>query len=647
MCGITGFLALGTATPANAQDLDAMCRRMTHRGPDDQGTWLQGPVGLGMRRLAVIDVAGGQQPMTNEDGSLRVVFNGEIYNYPALRERLLARGHRLETHSDTEVLTHLYEEYGTEFVRELDGMFAIALYDIPNQRLVLARDRLGEKPLYYGTFANQLVFGSELKCLLAHPAVTRTLSLSALSRYLQHEYVPAPHGILAGTHKLPPAHLLVIENGETRLTAYWRLDLTPRPDPGEKAVLAELELKLRHAVKSRLQADVPLGVFLSGGIDSSTVAALARQSHAGPLMTFSMGFEDPSFDESSHARAVASHLGTQHYEETLSPGGLLEILPKVTQMLDEPFGDASVLPTYLLSAFARKHVTVALGGDGGDELFGGYPTYQATKLAGMFDQLPAPARGLLAGLGRNLAGLLPVNPNNLSLDFKLKRFTGSLQAPALERHLRWLGSFSPHEQRSLFTPEVLAELAGDDLYDQDRRVWSQSAELDPTARVLHLDASTYLPDDILFKVDRASMAVSLEVRAPFLDPALVEFVAGLPSHYKVRGLTTKWALKKACFGLLPPSILERPKKGFGIPVAKWLKAELREPMLDLLSSERLRRGGLFEPVYVEKLVREHLAGTVDHRKALWTLLMFEWWREGYLAPNAGSAASHVKLPRAT
>jgi asparagine synthase (glutamine-hydrolysing) len=638
MCGITGFLALGNAQPANAQTLDAMCRAMTHRGPDDQGMWLAGPVGLGMRRLAVIDVAAGQQPMTNEDGSLKVVFNGEIYNYPELRARLLARGHQLHTHSDTEVLTHLYEEYGEDFVRHLDGMFAIALYDIPRQRLVLARDRLGEKPLYYGTFDHQLIFGSELKCLLAHPAVTRTLSLGALARYLQHEYVPAPHGILQGTHKLPPAHVMVIENGEMRLKAYWRLDLTPRPDPGEKAVLAELDEKLQQAVKSRLLADVPLGVFLSGGIDSSVVAALARKAHGGRLMTFSMGFEDPSFDESSHARAVAKHLGTDHHEEVLSPSTLLAILPRVTAILDEPFGDASALPTYLLAAFARQHVTVALGGDGGDEIFGGYPTYQATQLTGAFDRLPAPTGQLLARCGRFVAGRLPVNPNNLSFDFKLKRFTQNLTAPALERHVRWLGSFAPDDQHALFTPEVRAQLAQDDLYDQDRSIWAQSAGLDPTSRAMHLDASTYLPDDILFKVDRTSMAVSLEVRAPFLDPALVEFVAGLPAHYKVRGWTTKWALKQTGATLLPQHILKRPKKGFGIPVAKWLKAELREPMGDLLSAERIRAGGLFEPVYVEKLMREHLAGTVDHRKALWTLLMFEWWREAYLSPAPATPA---------
>jgi asparagine synthase (glutamine-hydrolysing) len=625
MCGITGFLALADAPRADAATLDAMCRVMTHRGPDDQGTWLDGPVGLGMRRLAVIDVAHGHQPMTNEDGSLHVVFNGELYNYPELRERLLARGHKLETHSDTEVLTHLYEDHGEDFVTHLTGMFAIALWDAKAQKLVLARDRMGEKPLYYGEFGGQLLWGSELKCLLAHPAVPRTLSLPALARYLQLEYVPAPHAIVAGIRKLPPAHLLVAHDGKLETRPYWRLDLTPRPDPGEAAALSGLATHLERSVKQCLLADVPLGVFLSGGIDSSTVAALAAK-HVPVLDTFSIGFEDKSFDESDHARKVARHLGTRHHEEVLSPQGLLELLPGLVALLDEPFGDASVLPTYMLSRFARRHVTVALGGDGGDELLAGYPTYQAEKLASWLGVLAGPA----GAAGYALARHLPVNPNNLSFDFKLKRFTGSLGRPPLERHLRWLGSFTPEEQRALFTAEALAALAADDLYDQDRAVWAASAGLDATARVLHLDASTYLPDDILFKVDRASMATSLETRAPLLDHQLVEYVAGLPTHYKLRGFTTKYLLKQAARPLLPAEILERPKKGFGIPVAKWLKAELKAPMLDLLSAERLRAGGLFEPATVERLVREHLDGRHDHRKLLWTLLMFEWWREAYL-----------------
>jgi asparagine synthase (glutamine-hydrolysing) len=514
-------------------------------------------------------------------------------------------------------------------------MFAIALWDERARKLILARDRMGEKPLYYTTAAGQLIWGSELKCLLAHPAVARRLSLPALSRYLQFEYVPAPHAILEGVHKLPPAHMLVAEGGETRVFPYWRLDLTTRSTLSEADALAELEHRLAEAVRRRLLSEVPLGVFLSGGIDSSTVAALAAQAVPGKLKTFSIGFEDPSFDESSHARAVARHLGTDHHEDILGPRALLDLVPRLTQLLDEPFGDASVIPTYMLSRFARRHVTVALGGDGGDELFAGYPTYQAQKLAAVYDALPAPLRALAGGTGRLVAGRLPVNTNNLSLDFKLKRFTGALDAPALERHFQWLGSFTPHEQLALFTPEVRAALAGDDPYDQMRGVWAEGTGA-AVSRYLHLDARTYLPDDILVKVDRASMATSLEVRAPFLDHTLVEFIAALPVDYKLHGFTTKYLLKRTAATMLPEAILNRPKKGFGIPVAKWFQGELKSTMLDVFAPSRLREAGLFEVSAVEKLVKDHLDGTRDNRKPLWTLFMFELWREAYLKTPASA-----------
>ncbi len=646
MCGITGWLAGERGHNGSEAQLEAMCRAMAHRGPDATGLRVAGPVGLGMRRLAVIDVAGGLQPIANEDGSVWVVFNGEIYNHRALREGLLARGHRFTSASDTEVLVHLYEERGEAFVEELVGMFAIALWDERRGKLVLARDRMGEKPLYWTRVADTLVFGSELKCLLAHGGVARHLSLPALARYLAFEYVPAPHAILQGVQKLPAAHLLVVERGEVTVKPYWRLDLrTHRPVPGEAEAMSGLDAHLHDAVRGQLVADVPLGVFLSGGLDSSTVAAVAarqlRDAGAGPLLTFSIGFSDPSFDESAHARAVAHHIGSRHHERILEPAMLPAILPTVTALLDEPFGDASVLPTYLLSAFAREHVTVALGGDGGDELLAGYPTYQAQKLAGLFDYLPGPAAALAGITARALVGKLPVNHDNLSLDFKLKRFAAALDRPPAERHARWLGSFDPAWQASLLTGEVKAQLANDDPYDAIGALWAETAGLDPLARFLALDLQTYLPDDILFKVDRASMMASLETRAPLLDHRLVAYACGLPSRYKLRGLTTKHLLRRVAGAYLPPAILKRPKKGFGIPVARWLRGELREPMLDLLSSERLAVAGLFEPRAVELMLREHLDGVRDHRKPLWTLLMFEWWRETYLtgAPAPVSARS--------
>ncbi|MFP5501706.1 MAG: asparagine synthase (glutamine-hydrolyzing) [Candidatus Sericytochromatia bacterium] len=639
MCGITGFLSLDGAPATDERALDAMCRVMTHRGPDEQGTTLTGPVALGMRRLSIIDLAGGQQPISNEDGAVTVVFNGEIYNYPELRDRLLARGHRFATQSDTEVIVHLYEDHGEDFLKHLNGMFAIALWDARDRKLILARDRMGETPLYSTTAGRTLLWGSEIKCLLAHPALDRRLSLPALSRYLQFDYVPAPHAILEGLHKLPQAHMLVVEDGEVEVKPYWRLDLTARtPAPSEAEALEELDRRLLEAVERRLLAEVPLGVFLSGGIDSSTIAALAARVAPGRLKTFSIGFDDPSFDESRHARHVAEHLGTDHHEETLSAEGLLALVPRLSELLDEPFGDASVMPTYLLSRFARRHVTVALGGDGGDELFAGYPTYQAQRLAGLYDRLPGAMRGLIAPAGRAMAGALPVNTNNLSLDFKLKRFTGALDQPLLERHSQWLGSFTPAEQATLLTPEAMAAIRGDDLYDQARAYWTASADWDAIARYLHLDASTYLPDDILFKVDRASMAASLEVRAPFLDHTLVEFIAGLPSDYKLRGWTTKHLLKRVARRYLPEAIVDRPKKGFGIPVAKWFKGELKSTMLDVFAPERLRAAGLFQVDAVEKLIRDHLDGVKDNRKPLWTLFMFELWREAYMGARPTPSA---------
>jgi asparagine synthase (glutamine-hydrolysing) len=635
MCGITGWLALDGAPAADEPRLRLMCQAMAHRGPDDTGTGLFGPAALGMRRLSIIDVAGGAQPIGNETGQVQVVFNGEIYNHHALREGLLARGHRFETRSDTEVLVHLYEERGEAFVEELVGMFAIALWDQAAQKLVIARDRMGEKPLYWTRAGGNLIFGSELKCLLAHPAVARRLSPQALASYLALEYVPAPLAILDGVHKLPPGHLLIVEGGEPRVLPYWRPDTTPRtPAVAEAEAIAGVDQRLHDAVAGQLVADVPLGVFLSGGIDSSVVAAVAAQqlraAGAGPLQTFAIGFTDPSFDESAHARAVAAHIGSQHHERILEPGMLPAILPTVTGLLDEPFGDASVLPTYLLAAFARERVTVALGGDGGDELFAGYPTYQAQRAAGYLDRLPGPLVGGLAEAARALVGVLPVNHDNLSLDFKLKRFAAALDREPAERHARWLGSFDPEAQAALLTPELRAQLIGYDPYAQARAIWAETRGLDPLARFLAIDQRTYLPDDILFKVDRASMMASLETRAPLLDHRLVAYANGLPSGLKLHGLTTKHVLKRVAAQYVPDAILQRPKKGFGIPVAKWLRGELRGTMTELLAPERLRAAGLFEPAAVEKLMKEHLDGVHDHRKPLWTLLMFEWWRETYL-----------------
>lgn len=645
MCGIVGFAALGPRAPiAPPEVLHAMAEAIVHRGPDGEGLLHEGPVALGMRRLAIVDVAGGQQPIWNERRSVAVVFNGEIYNYPALRERLLARGHTLATHSDTEALVHLYEDHGLELMQHLDGMFAFALYDFEAQRLLIARDRMGEKPLHYTQADGQLLFASELKSLLRHPAFQARLEPRALSRFLQHEYVPSPMSIFQGVHKLPPAHFLVLEGGELSVKPYWRLDLTPRPKPPKPhEAAAELRERLGVAVRKQLMADVPLGVFLSGGLDSSTVAALATQA-GSRLKTFAIGFEDASFDESDHAATVAKHLGCEHHLEVLSPSKLVDLVPQLMPRLDEPFADPSVLPTHLLAAFARKHVTVALGGDGGDELLGGYPTYQAAKMASWYDAAPAPLRAAVLMGGRAVAFGLPTRHDNLTLDYKLRRFTMALDQPPLERHVQWLGALNPGEQAVVCSLDLVGDLMLDEAYDHLRGLWAQSEGLDPVARALHLDATSYLPDDILVKVDRATMATSLEARAPFLDHHLVEWIAGLPSSYKLRGFTTKWLLREAAKPLLPDGILARPKKGFGIPVAKWLRGELKASMLDWLAGDRLKAQGLFDEAAVHQLIREHLDGKLDHRKALWALMVFQMWHHTWLEGRSGNPHAAVGAP---
>jgi asparagine synthase (glutamine-hydrolysing) len=627
MCGIAGFVN-GGGIAADREVLAAMTATLAHRGPDGDGLLIDGPAALGHRRLAIIDLAGGAQPMANEDESVWVTFNGELYNELGLRDGLLRAGHVYRTSSDTESLVHLYEERGLEFAAGLNGMFALAIWDSRRRRLVLTRDRMGQKPLFYAeTPGGGLVFGSEPKALLKNPSVPRRLDPDGLARYLFYEYVPAPSSIWGGIKKLPPAHVLVWEDGKTSLTRYWSPSW---PSPGETAgpIAEEAErfwAAFVEAVGDHCRADVPIGVFLSGGIDSSSVAAaLCELGPAKDVCTFSIGFEDPSFDESRHARLVAEFLGTEHHEKTFSAETVMELLPEVAGWLDEPFADASVLPTHLLSRFARESVKVVLGGDGADELIAGYPTFTAERAAGLFRRLPAGARAL-AGTA---VGRLPVNHGNMSLDFKLKQFLRGASEPLALAHQRWLGSFSGAEIQRLL---VGGRPRGLDVEAEHvARASALASGCDPLTRSLALYQDTYLPDDILTKVDRASMACGLEVRAPFLDAGLVDAVEALPSVYKYGHRQTKRLLKQAASGRLPAAILRRSKKGFGIPVARWLRGELA-PLLDrMLGPERLKRQGIFQPEEVARRVEEHRAGVRDHRKPLWTLLMFQLWHETWM-----------------
>ncbi|CAN5197985.1 asparagine synthase (glutamine-hydrolyzing) [soil metagenome] len=628
MCGIAGWVNLKSNTSlVDKAVLHSMCETITHRGPDSGGIWTDDYVALGMRRLSIIDLHTGDQPVFGEDKSVVVMMNGELYNYREVRADLEKRGRKFVTQTDTEIVPHLYEVYGDDFVDRINGMFAIALWDSRRKRLVLARDRYGEKPLYYGVFDDTLIYGSEPKALLAHPAVSRELDLEAFRQYLSFDYVPAPRSIFKGISKLPAAHIMTVENGEIKTRRYWNLTFneTGQVKSIENAS-TELSSLLSDAVRMRLVADVPLGVLLSGGVDSSAIAAFATQHATETVKTFSIGFSEDSFDETRYARLVGKHLGTDHYEEILSAAKAGDLISEIGTWLDEPLSDGSLIPTYLLARFVRKHVTVALGGDGGDELFAGYPMYFGHKVAAAYGAIP---QFLRSGLIEPVVRMLPVSTKNLSFDYRAKRFVRSAKYDTITRHHSWFGSFTADEQEQLLTTHVREQTTGD-VYAGARDLLGICDASNEIERMQFLDINFYMAEDILSKVDRASMAVSLETRAPFLDPRIGEFAASLPLKYKLRGSNGKYILKRSVEGLLPSSVLTRSKKGFGIPIAEWLKGRLNPLMHDLLSSERLKDQGLFEPSYVETLIAEHEKGIASHHKQLWTLLVFQLWYDNFL-----------------
>ncbi|MFL6227913.1 MAG: asparagine synthase (glutamine-hydrolyzing) [Pyrinomonadaceae bacterium] len=631
MCGITGWADLDARAPVEdgaTELLRSMCGRMVHRGPDSEGLMTAPGVALGMRRLAIIDLQTGEQPAVSEDGRVSVILNGEIYNYRELRRDLEARGHTFRSASDTEVLPHLYEEYGTRMLDHLNGMFAFALWDARRRKLFLARDPFGEKPLYWGVFGGKLLFASEPKVLLAHPSVTTKVNLDALRQYLAFDYVPAPLSIYEGINKLPAAHALTLEDGRVEVSRYWRLSYRkPERVPTQDEAAERVRELLADSVRLRLVSDVPLGVLLSGGVDSSAVAALAVAASPETVKTFSISFAEKSFDESAYARGVADFLGTDHHEERLSANLAADLVGEIGSWMDEPLSDPSVVSTYLLCRFTRQHVTVALGGDGGDEIFAGYQMYHGHRIADVYGRVPRALRRLLV---EPAIRRLPVKTKNLSFDFKARRFVEGMQTDDhVARHHIWFGSFSPAAQESLLTAEAKRATHAD-VYRDARTIFDACDSSDLVERMQHVDTQLYLAEDILTKVDRASMAVSLEVRAPFLDRRVVEYAASLPSDYKLRGGTTKYILKKAIDPLVPRFVTRRGKKGFGVPVAEWLKGRLRPLARDLLSPARLSRHGLFDPVTVARLQDEHERGLANHRKLLWTLLVFELWHESFV-----------------
>jgi asparagine synthase (glutamine-hydrolysing) len=625
MCGISGVIYRDRQRAVHLQELQAMCATLVHRGPDDAGYMVQGNVGLGMRRLQVIDLVTGHQPLSNEDGRVWVVFNGEIYNYLELRKVLEQKGHTFATQTDTETIVHAYEEYGEACVTKFNGMFAFAIWDDVRRTLLLARDRLGVKPLYYFLNERCLVFASEPKALLQHGEVPRALDLEALDSFLTFEYIPAPGSMFRGIRKLPPAHVLVLQEGQVRIQPYWELPCKTVTAPEEELAEALYDL-LQDAVRLRLVSDVPLGAWLSGGVDSSTIVCMMSEITGRPVQTFCIGFEEDSYNETPYARLVARHFGTEHHERILRPH-VVRLVEDLIGYLDEPLADVSIFPTYMVSQLARQHVTVVLTGDGGDELFAGYEWYLADKLARYYGQLPAAVRDYWLP---HILQRIPPGERKKGLINKLKRFVEGAMLPAALQHFRWQIFLSEAAKQRLYSPELRHALAHHDPYAQHLASLSTAVLAEPLWQQQFADINTYLADDILVKVDRMSMAHSLEARTPYLDYRVVEFAATLPSALRLRGLHTKYLLKRCMAAKLPRAILSRRKEGFSIPMKHWLRRELRPLMQEVLSPARLRHDGLFDAAYVAQLQAEHLAGRANHAHQLWSLLVFECWRETYL-----------------
>lgn len=615
MCGIAGIVGFD-GRPVGLDELRRMCHVMLHRGPDDEGFYLDTGVGLGMRRLSIIDLETGRQPVRNEDGTVWVVFNGEIYNFRQLRTELEGRGHAFYTGTDTETIVHLYEEYGPRCVERLRGMFAFAVWDGRRRQLVLARDRLGIKPLYYAATGGRLLFASELKALLQLPEVERELNWKAVSRLFTFLCTPLSESIVEGVRKLEPGHLLIASReGGLRVERYWDLKFEPDHGRREEDFVERLRELLEESVGLHLVSDVPLGAFLSGGIDSSAVVATMARRASGPVKTFSVGFREAGYDELGYARLVARKFGTEHHELILEPD-VLDVIEDLAWHLDEPFGDSSAIPTYMVSKLAAEHVTVVLSGDGGDELFAGYDRYLVEERERGY-RLPAAARGVLGIAGR----LMPEGARG-------RNFLRHLSLAGVERYLDASTLFGREEKKKLFRPEALELLSVYDPWREEAR-YLANAKGGWLSALQYLDLKSYLPLDILTKVDRMSMAHSIEARVPLLDDKLVEFAATIPSELKLRNGTTKHIFKRAMRGILPDEVVNRPKQGFGVPLGRWFRGQLAKFVRELLLSETSKGRGILNTAYIEQLVERHEGGR-DLDLPLWTLISFELWCRTFL-----------------
>jgi asparagine synthase (glutamine-hydrolysing) len=635
MCGISGILNLALEPAVDRGRIDRMSARLEHRGPDSHGKFELPHLALGIRRLSIIDLETGDQPLANERGDIALVFNGEIYNYRELRQELLKRGHRFRSRSDGEVIVHLYEERGPDCVRALNGMFAVALWDESAKRLVLARDRAGEKPLYYWHTDQMLVFASEIKALFEYPGVSRALDQEAISQYFFYGYFPAPRSAYAEIKKLPAGHRMVIDCGKIRIEPFWRLQDhlrhaggSPLKKEDEQAIAAELRDRIREAAISRLVSDVPLGVFLSGGVDSSTLVAAMSELTPGNVNTFSVAFAETTFNEEPYAALVARHFHARHHVLTADFSNMREALEILADHLDEPLADPAVIPTFLLSRFARQHIKVALSGEGSDELFGGYPTHLGTRLADGYLRLP---RFVRRQCFERLRRFLPVSSNAVPASLFLHRFLAHAERNPAERHQIWFGMFSPAELDQLFSPAWRGSTPSSAaIFSPLARVLRDAEFEDVLAEMLYLDFRLYLEDNLLAKIDRASMACSLELRTPFLDHRLVEFATGLPSALKVRRFRLKHILKKAVESWLPRKIVHRQKRGFSVPVSRWMREDLRPLLDEVLRESKLRRQGIFNVAFVRGLLNDHWAKRADHRRTLWTLLCFQLWYDRWV-----------------
>jgi len=629
MCGIAGEIIVEGSGRAAAERVRAMCDVIVHRGPDSYGEYLDGETGIGMRRLAIVDVEGGRQPLSNEDGSVQVVCNGEIYNAPALARDLAGRGHALRTRSDVEVIAHLYEELGVDVARELDGMFAFAIWDRRTRQLLLGRDRVGIKPLYVTRVGGRLVFGSEARCLLAG-GLDPTIDRQALHDYLTLGYVPDPASIFEGAWQVPPGEVLALANGQrSERRRYWELSgwVANAPVRSEREWLDTFAQTFGAAVQSHLMADVPLGVFLSGGLDSGTIVATMHDLGVAPIRTFTIGFEQKSFNEGDVARRVADRYGTEHHELVVRPDAAA-LLPSLVEHFGEPFADQAAIPVYLLAELARRHVTVVLSGEGGDEVLAGYETYRARRLSAAYARLP---QWLGAGLVPALVGALPVSHERVSFDYKARRFvTGAYLSPPAA-HLWWKTILGEDAKQALYGAEAPAGLEPTGRLFEREYAAADGTDID---RLQYVDSKIYLPGDILTKVDRMSMAHSLEARVPFLDRAVLELGRQMPTRMRLRGLRTKHVLRRMMRGRLPKEVLYGKKRGFNVPMPAWIAGSLREFAYDTLASSEIVRNGLIDPAAARRLLDEHQARTADHSRPIWSLLVLAVWYDATLGARS-------------